>query len=154
VPLRSRGSLRWWALRAEGGSGDSAGLTRLSQHIRQVGRRRDVVSTAGPGTILAMTTNASRRLSLDPPPMLVSVDKRTRTHQLLPGTRRYSLSALAAEQGSAGDALRGPPSGPATYTMHRSGARLPGPGPRRPLVFHAGEITGVAIEPVIASWGW
>jgi flavin reductase (DIM6/NTAB) family NADH-FMN oxidoreductase RutF len=57
-----------------------------------------IVSTASADGIHAMTANAFTSVSLDPPLVLVSVDNRTRMHQLLPGTRRYGVSVLAAEQ--------------------------------------------------------
>jgi len=57
-----------------------------------------IVSTASADAIHAMTANAFTSVSLDPPLVLVSVDNRTRMHQLLPDTRRYGVSVLAAEQ--------------------------------------------------------
>jgi flavin reductase (DIM6/NTAB) family NADH-FMN oxidoreductase RutF len=46
----------------------------------------------------AMTANAFTSVSLDPPLVLVSIDHRTRMHRLLPSTRRYGVSVLAADQ--------------------------------------------------------
>lgn len=57
-----------------------------------------IVSTAGADGVHAMTANAFTSVSLDPPLVLVSVDKRTRMHQMLPDTRRYGVSVLAATQ--------------------------------------------------------
>lgn len=57
-----------------------------------------IVSTASADGIHAMTANAFISVSLDPPLVLVSVDNRTRMHQLLPDTRRYGVSVLAADQ--------------------------------------------------------
>jgi flavin reductase (DIM6/NTAB) family NADH-FMN oxidoreductase RutF len=56
-----------------------------------------IVSTASGDGIHAMTANAFTSVSLDPPLVLVSVDNRTRMHRLLPDTRRYGVSVLAAE---------------------------------------------------------
>jgi flavin reductase (DIM6/NTAB) family NADH-FMN oxidoreductase RutF len=57
-----------------------------------------VVTTARGDEVHAMTANAFTSVSLDPPLVLVSVDHRTRMHQLLPGTRRYGVSVLGSTQ--------------------------------------------------------
>jgi flavin reductase (DIM6/NTAB) family NADH-FMN oxidoreductase RutF len=57
-----------------------------------------VVTTARGGDVHAMTANAFTSVSLDPPLVLVSVDRRTRMHALLPDTRRYGVSVLASDQ--------------------------------------------------------
>jgi flavin reductase (DIM6/NTAB) family NADH-FMN oxidoreductase RutF len=57
-----------------------------------------VATTVRGGEVHAMTANAFTSVSLDPPLVLVSVDHRTRMHQLLPGTRRYGVSVLASDQ--------------------------------------------------------
>jgi flavin reductase (DIM6/NTAB) family NADH-FMN oxidoreductase RutF len=57
-----------------------------------------VVTTAGGDDVHAMTANAFTSVSLDPPLVLVSVDHRTRMHQLLPDTRRYGVSVLGSGQ--------------------------------------------------------
>ncbi len=57
-----------------------------------------IVSTAGADGIHAMTANAFTSVSLNPPLVLVSIDHRTRMHRLLPDTRRYGVSVLAADQ--------------------------------------------------------
>jgi flavin reductase (DIM6/NTAB) family NADH-FMN oxidoreductase RutF len=57
-----------------------------------------IVSTAGAEGVHAMTANAFTSVSLEPPLVLVSVDNRTRMHRLLPDTRRYGVSVLAAQQ--------------------------------------------------------
>jgi flavin reductase (DIM6/NTAB) family NADH-FMN oxidoreductase RutF len=57
-----------------------------------------IVSTAAEQKIHAMTANAFTSVSLDPPLILVSVDNRTRMHQMLPDTRRYGVSVLATDQ--------------------------------------------------------
>jgi flavin reductase (DIM6/NTAB) family NADH-FMN oxidoreductase RutF len=144
-----------------------------------------IVSTAGPDGIHAMTANAFTSVSLDPPLVLVSVDNRTRMHQLLPGTRRYGVSVLAAEQERLAMHFAGRPmpdhADPfvwecdvpvvkgaiahfacdsyaeheaGDHTLHLGRVRAFQARPGRPLVFHAGEFTCVANEPVITSWGW
>ena len=57
-----------------------------------------VVTTARDGQVHAMTANAFTSVSLDPPLVLVSIDHRTRMHRLLPDTRRFGVSVLAADQ--------------------------------------------------------
>jgi len=57
-----------------------------------------VVTTARDGEVHAMTANAFTSVSLDPPLVLVSVDHRTRMHQLLPDTRHYGVSVLSSDQ--------------------------------------------------------
>ncbi len=57
-----------------------------------------VVSTASQDGVHAMTANAFTSVSLEPPLVLVSVDNRTRMHRMLPDTRRYGVSVLAADQ--------------------------------------------------------
>jgi flavin reductase (DIM6/NTAB) family NADH-FMN oxidoreductase RutF len=57
-----------------------------------------VVTTARDGQVHAMTANAFTSVSLDPPLVLVSIDHRTKMHALLPDTRRYGVSVLAADQ--------------------------------------------------------
>jgi flavin reductase (DIM6/NTAB) family NADH-FMN oxidoreductase RutF len=59
-----------------------------------------VVTTADAESaeVHAMTANAFTSVSLDPPLVLVSIDHRTRMHRMLPTTRRYGVSVLAADQ--------------------------------------------------------
>ena len=57
-----------------------------------------VVTTAREGEIHAMTANAFTSVSLDPPLVLVSIDHRTRMHELLPDTRHFGVSVLAHDQ--------------------------------------------------------
>ncbi|MEA2176808.1 MAG: hypothetical protein QOG77_105 [Solirubrobacteraceae bacterium] len=57
-----------------------------------------VVTTARDGEVHAMTANAFTSVSLHPPLVLVSIDHRTRMHQLLPDTRHFGVSVLAADQ--------------------------------------------------------
>jgi flavin reductase (DIM6/NTAB) family NADH-FMN oxidoreductase RutF len=59
-----------------------------------------VVTTADAegADVHAMTANAFTSVSLDPPLVLVSIDHRARMHRMLPETRRYGVSVLAADQ--------------------------------------------------------
>ncbi len=144
-----------------------------------------IVSTASADGIHAMTANAFTSVSLEPPLVLVSVDNRTRMHRLLPGTGRYGVSVLAAEQERLAMHFAGRPMPDHedlfgwecdvpvvndaiahfvcdSYAQHPAGdhtlyigqVRAFRARSGRPLVFHAGEFTGVANEPVITSWGW
>lgn len=45
-----------------------------------------------------MTANAFMSVSLDPPLVLVSLENRTRMHQILPGVGRFGVSVLAEHQ--------------------------------------------------------
>jgi flavin reductase (DIM6/NTAB) family NADH-FMN oxidoreductase RutF len=57
-----------------------------------------VVTTARGEDVHAMTANAFTSVSLEPPLVLVSIDKRTRMHALLPDTRRFGVSVLSSDQ--------------------------------------------------------
>jgi flavin reductase (DIM6/NTAB) family NADH-FMN oxidoreductase RutF len=144
-----------------------------------------VVSTSGSDGVHAMTANAFTSVSLDPPLVLVSVDKRTRMHRMLPDTRRYGVSVLAADQERLAMHFAGRPAtdqpDPFTweddvpvvsgaiahfvcdpYAEHEAGDHTLYVGqvrafrarPGHPLLFHSGQFTRVANEPVITSWGW
>jgi flavin reductase (DIM6/NTAB) family NADH-FMN oxidoreductase RutF len=57
-----------------------------------------IVTTAIDGEPHGMTASAFLSVSLDPPLVLVSVDKRARMHAHLGATRRYGVSILARSQ--------------------------------------------------------
>jgi flavin reductase (DIM6/NTAB) family NADH-FMN oxidoreductase RutF len=57
-----------------------------------------VVTTTFEGEVHAMTANAFTSVSLEPPLVLVSIDRRAKMHRLLPDTQRYGVSVLAAGQ--------------------------------------------------------
>lgn len=57
-----------------------------------------VVTTAHEELVHGMTANAFMSVSLDPPLVVVSVDKRARMHELLNKTQRYGVSVLACDQ--------------------------------------------------------
>jgi flavin reductase (DIM6/NTAB) family NADH-FMN oxidoreductase RutF len=144
-----------------------------------------IVSTAGSDGIHAMTANAFTSVSLDPPLVLVSLDNRTRMHRMLPATRRYGVSVLAADQERLAMHFAGRPMPDhddpfawegdvpvvrdaiahfacESYAAHEAGdhtiyiGRVCGfqARPGHPLLFHSGEFTRVANEPLITSWGW
>jgi len=56
-----------------------------------------VVTVAGDGEPHGLTVNAFMAVSLDPPLVLVSISKRSRGHDLLPGTP-FAVNVLGAEQ--------------------------------------------------------
>lgn len=57
-----------------------------------------VVTTEHEGTVHGMTANAFVSVSLDPPLVLVSVDNRTKMHEVLPKSGRYGVSILNNSQ--------------------------------------------------------
>ena len=57
-----------------------------------------VVTTEVDGEAHGMTANAFMSVSLDPPLIVVSVDKRAQLHDLLPKSMRYGISILNHEQ--------------------------------------------------------
>jgi flavin reductase (DIM6/NTAB) family NADH-FMN oxidoreductase RutF len=57
-----------------------------------------VVTTGRDGEIHAMTANAFTSVSLDPPLVLVSIDRRTKMHASLPANRHFGVSVLGSDQ--------------------------------------------------------
>lgn len=57
-----------------------------------------VVTTIDEGNVHGMTANAFVSVSLDPPLVLVSVDHKAKTHQILMKTKRYGISILRHDQ--------------------------------------------------------
>jgi flavin reductase (DIM6/NTAB) family NADH-FMN oxidoreductase RutF len=57
-----------------------------------------VVTAMDGGKPHGMTANAFVSVSLDPPLVLVSVDKRATMHRILSGGRKYGVSVLAQDQ--------------------------------------------------------
>ncbi len=57
-----------------------------------------IVSALDQTTPHCMTANAFVSVSLDPPLVLVSVDRRSRMHQILPRAGAYGVSVLARDQ--------------------------------------------------------
>lgn len=57
-----------------------------------------VITTAIKGTVHGMTANAFCSVSLNPPLVLISIDKRTHMHELLAQSGFYGVSVLAQNQ--------------------------------------------------------
>src|SRR5215813_12682670 len=57
-----------------------------------------VITTMHEDMVHGMTANAFCSVSLDPPLVLVSIDKRSHTHAMLARSRRYGVSVLARHQ--------------------------------------------------------
>lgn len=57
-----------------------------------------VVSLATENGVHGMTANSFTSVSLDPPLLLVCVDKRNRTHQLIQENERFAINILAEDQ--------------------------------------------------------
>jgi flavin reductase (DIM6/NTAB) family NADH-FMN oxidoreductase RutF len=57
-----------------------------------------VITACYEGKVHGMTANAFVSVSIEPPLVLVSVDRRAAMHRLLPETGRYGISVLAEEQ--------------------------------------------------------
>lgn len=57
-----------------------------------------IVSTVHEGEVHGMTANGFLSVSLDPPLVLVSIDHKTKMHQILPKTKKYGISILKHDQ--------------------------------------------------------
>lgn len=57
-----------------------------------------VVTTAHGGVLHGMTANAFASVSLDPPLVLVCVDKQAGLHELLPESKTFAVTVLADDQ--------------------------------------------------------
>ena len=57
-----------------------------------------VITASNNGQVYGMTANAFMSVSLDPPLVLVSVDKKAHMHEVLLQTDRYGVSILAEHQ--------------------------------------------------------
>src|SRR5262249_24764747 len=57
-----------------------------------------VVTTAGSGGMGGLTANAVASLSLDPPLVLVAVDKRAGSHPEILANKCYAMNILASDQ--------------------------------------------------------
>jgi flavin reductase (DIM6/NTAB) family NADH-FMN oxidoreductase RutF len=66
-----------------------------------------IVSAAQDGRSHGMTANSFTSLSLEPPLVLVSLEKRTRTHDLVQQAGAYAVSVLAQDQQSISDRFAG-----------------------------------------------
>ena len=66
-----------------------------------------VVTTQCGDRVCGMTANSFVSVSLDPPLVLLSLDNRSRMHQVLPSTGRYGVSVLAEGQEELSDHFAG-----------------------------------------------
>ncbi len=57
-----------------------------------------VVTAPQDGEVHGMTANAFTSVSLDPPLILVSIDKRARMHSILPDVERFGVTVLVSDQ--------------------------------------------------------
>lgn len=57
-----------------------------------------VVTSVEEGGVHGMTANSFASVSLDPPLILVSVDKKTRTHELIAKAQKFGVSILRRDQ--------------------------------------------------------
>lgn len=57
-----------------------------------------IVTTVEEGNVHGMTANAFMSVSLEPPLVLVSIDHKTKMHQILPKTKMYGISILREDQ--------------------------------------------------------
>jgi flavin reductase (DIM6/NTAB) family NADH-FMN oxidoreductase RutF len=73
-------------------------MSELRRTLARFATGVTVVSTELDGEIHAMTANSFTSVSLEPPLVLVSIDRRARMHALLPKTRAFTVSVLAREQ--------------------------------------------------------
>jgi len=83
-----------------------------------------VVTTQHEGATRGMTANAFVSVSLDPPLVLISVDHRSHMHQVLPLSKRYGVSVLAAEQEAISDHFAGRPVQPKIEFVEQMGMPL------------------------------
>jgi len=66
-----------------------------------------VITTRAGDQVHGMTANAFMSVSLEPPLVLISVDRRTRMCALLYGGRHFGVSVLAADQAALSDRFAG-----------------------------------------------
>jgi len=66
-----------------------------------------VITSSGANGPAGMTANAFMSVSLKPPLVLISVDRRARTHALLHEGRRYGVSVLSSDQDALSDHFAG-----------------------------------------------
>lgn len=66
-----------------------------------------IVAAAYEGVIHGMTANSFTSLSLEPPLVMVSIEKATRTHGLVEGSSHFGVTILAAAQQALSDRFAG-----------------------------------------------
>lgn len=68
-----------------------------------------VTTPHGKDGVHGMTANAFTSVSLDPPLVLVSVDKRANTHRLIPQAKRFAINILRRDQRDVSNHFAGKP---------------------------------------------
>lgn len=76
-----------------------------------------VVSAYDGSEVHGMTANSFTSVSLDPPLVLVCVDKRNRTHTLLPEVGRFAVNILSENQEEISRYFAGDRARPIPYTL-------------------------------------
>lgn len=66
-----------------------------------------IVATKHEGTVHGMTLNSFTSLSLDPPLVSISLEKTTRTHQLVQASGVFAVTLLTMEQNALSDKFAG-----------------------------------------------
>lgn len=85
-----------------------------------------VVTAYDGGDVHGMTANSFTSVSLDPPLILVCVDRRNRTHEVLPRVERFAINVLSADQESISRYFAGDRSQPPPYRLDQgAGTRSP-----------------------------
>ncbi len=86
-------------------------MTELAESLRNVMRRWTtgvtVVTTSDGSTQHGMTVNSFTSVSLEPPCVTVTMDNRSRTHQLVSRTGHFGVTILNSEQRDIADRFAG-----------------------------------------------
>lgn len=77
-----------------------ADVEAYRQAMRRIASSVAVITTAFEGRIHGMTATAMTSVSLDPPTLLVVVNRTTRTHPIIARSRRFAVNVLADGQES------------------------------------------------------
>lgn len=109
-----------------------------------------VVTVARPEGPHGMTANAFLSVSLDPPLVLVSVDRRARMHAYLAEATRYGVSILARDQEIAARHFAGSRS----RDSIRSSAGWPGCPYLKAQWRNSSVMSGNGYQRVITRWSW
>jgi flavin reductase (DIM6/NTAB) family NADH-FMN oxidoreductase RutF len=81
-----------------------------------------IVTVSGAGELHGMTASSFASVSLDPPLVLVCLDKSSRTLTLVADTGAFAINVLRADQQEASRAFARPGSKPFASLPHRKGA--------------------------------
>ncbi len=88
-------------------AGDADAALEFRRTLGRFATGVTIVTTAVGDEVHGMTANAFMSVSLDPPLVVVSVDKRTRMHGLLDVGKTYGVSVLADHQAELSDHFAG-----------------------------------------------